>query len=179
MFAAPVLIDRSMTNFSAWIGGNGNRIKSKMAARYREKRTSITTVWDQYLSSATFPTPSFFITHYLKVAYGIQAVLWSGIFLIRIWLSFWCDLGPGPDLFCWLCAYFINSELVRCKFSKNYAIFISDKSEMIQTRPDPDPQVYGTGMHTTAQVLLVRHSCRQSCESRRQTFWSISGPRFS
>jgi hypothetical protein len=48
MFAAPVLIDRSMTR---------NRIKSKMAARYREKRTSITTVRDQYLSSATFPTP--------------------------------------------------------------------------------------------------------------------------
>ncbi len=62
MFAAPVLIDRSMTNFSAWVGRNGNRIKSKMAARYREKRTSITTVWDQYLSSATFPNPLIF--HY-------------------------------------------------------------------------------------------------------------------
>jgi hypothetical protein len=33
-----------------------------MAARYREKRTSITTVRDQYLSSATFPAP--FIFHY-------------------------------------------------------------------------------------------------------------------
>jgi hypothetical protein len=33
-----------------------------MAARYREKRTSITTVRDQYLSSATFPTPLIF--HY-------------------------------------------------------------------------------------------------------------------
>jgi hypothetical protein len=62
MFAAPVLIDRSMTNFSAQVGGNGNRIKSKMPARYREKRTSITTVRDQYLSSATFPTPLIF--HY-------------------------------------------------------------------------------------------------------------------
>ncbi len=62
MFAAPVLIDRSMTNFSARVGGNGKRIKSKMAARYKEKRTSITTVRDQYLSSATFPTPLIF--HY-------------------------------------------------------------------------------------------------------------------
>ncbi len=62
MLAAPVLIHRSMTNFSAWVGGNWNRIKSKMAARYREKRTLITTVWDQYLSSATFPTPLIF--HY-------------------------------------------------------------------------------------------------------------------
>ena len=62
MFASPVLIDRSMTNFSAWVGGNGNRIKSKMAARYREKRTLITMVCDQYLSSATFLTPLIF--HY-------------------------------------------------------------------------------------------------------------------
>ncbi len=62
MFAAPVLIDWSMTNFSAWVSRNGNRIKSKMAARNREKRTSITTVRDQYLSSATFPTPLIF--HY-------------------------------------------------------------------------------------------------------------------
>ncbi len=60
--AAPILIDWSMTNFSAWVGGNWNRIKSKMAARYREKRTSITTVRDQYLSYATFPTPLIF--HY-------------------------------------------------------------------------------------------------------------------
>jgi hypothetical protein len=61
MFAAPVLIDRSMTNFSAW-GGKGNRIKSKMAPRYREKWTSITTVRDQYLSSATSSTTLIF--HY-------------------------------------------------------------------------------------------------------------------
>ncbi len=62
MFAAPVLIDRSMTDFSALVGGNVNRIKSKMEARYREKRTSITKVRDQYLSSATFPTSLIF--HY-------------------------------------------------------------------------------------------------------------------
>jgi hypothetical protein len=62
MFAAPVLIDRSMTNFSACVGRNGNRIKSKMAARHREKQISITTVRDQYLSSATFLTPLIF--HY-------------------------------------------------------------------------------------------------------------------
>ncbi len=62
MFAAPILIDRSITNFSAGVSGNGNRIKSKMAARYRDKHTSITTVRDQYLSYATFPTPLIF--HY-------------------------------------------------------------------------------------------------------------------
>jgi hypothetical protein len=62
MFAAPILIDRSMTNFSAGVSGNGNRIKSKMAAKYREKWTLITTVRDQCLSYATFPTP--FIFHY-------------------------------------------------------------------------------------------------------------------
>jgi hypothetical protein len=62
MFAAPILIDRSMTNFSAVVSGNGNRIKSKMAAKYRDKRTLITTVRDQCLSYATFPTPLIF--HY-------------------------------------------------------------------------------------------------------------------
>jgi hypothetical protein len=44
------------------VSGNGNRIKSKMAANYREKRTSITTTRDQHLSDATFATPLFF--HY-------------------------------------------------------------------------------------------------------------------
>ncbi len=62
MFAAPILIDRSITNFSAGVSGNDNRIKYKMAAKYRDKRTSITTVRDQYLSYATFPTPLIF--HY-------------------------------------------------------------------------------------------------------------------
>jgi hypothetical protein len=51
-----------MTNYSAGVSGNGNRIKSKMAANYREKRTSITTTRDQHLSYATFATPLFF--HY-------------------------------------------------------------------------------------------------------------------
>jgi hypothetical protein len=56
-----------MTNYSAGVSGNGNRIKSKMAAKYRDKRTSITTVQDQYPSYDIFPTPPlFFITHYLK-----------------------------------------------------------------------------------------------------------------
>ncbi len=62
MFAAPILVDPSMTNFSAWVGGNGNRIKSKMAAIYRDKRTLITMVRDQCLSYATFPT--LLIFHY-------------------------------------------------------------------------------------------------------------------
>ena len=39
MFVAPILIDRSMTNYSAGVRGNGNSIKSKMAAKYRDKRT--------------------------------------------------------------------------------------------------------------------------------------------
>ncbi len=62
MFAAPILIDRLMTNFSAGVSGNGNRIKSKMAAKYRGKQTLITTVRDQCLSYATFPNPLIF--HY-------------------------------------------------------------------------------------------------------------------
>jgi hypothetical protein len=42
-----------------------------MAARYREKRTSITTVRDQYLSFATFPTPLIF--HYpLPLTYAYR-----------------------------------------------------------------------------------------------------------
>ncbi len=32
-FAAPILIDRSMTNYWAGVSGNGNRIKFKMAAK--------------------------------------------------------------------------------------------------------------------------------------------------
>jgi hypothetical protein len=32
-FAAPILIDRSMTNYWAGVSRNGNRIKSKMAAK--------------------------------------------------------------------------------------------------------------------------------------------------
>ncbi len=62
MFAAPILIDRSIANFSAGVSRNGNIIKSKMAAKYRDKRASITTVRDQYQSYATFPTPLIF--HY-------------------------------------------------------------------------------------------------------------------
>jgi hypothetical protein len=38
------------------VSGNGNRIKSKMAAKYRDKRTSITTARDQYPSYDIFPT---------------------------------------------------------------------------------------------------------------------------
>jgi hypothetical protein len=86
MFAAPVLIYRSMTNFSAWVGGNGNRIKSKMAARYREKRTSITTVRDQYLSSATFPTPLIF--HYpLPLMSFPRPIKWCHSYADLIWLD--------------------------------------------------------------------------------------------
>jgi hypothetical protein len=62
MFAAPILIDRSMTNYLAGVSGNGNRIKSKMAAKYRDKRTSITTVRDQYPPYDIFPTHLIF--HY-------------------------------------------------------------------------------------------------------------------
>ncbi len=70
MFAVPILIDRSM-NYSAGVSGNGNRIKSKMAAKYRDKRTSITAVRDQYPSYDIFPTCLIF--HYplpLKVIFG-------------------------------------------------------------------------------------------------------------
>jgi hypothetical protein len=62
MFAAPILIHRSMTNYSAGVSRNGNRIKSKMEAKYRDKRTSITTVRDQYPSFDIFPTHLIF--HY-------------------------------------------------------------------------------------------------------------------
>ncbi len=55
MFAAPILIDRSMTNYSAGVSRNVNRIKSKMGAKYRDKRISITTVPDQYPSYDIFP----------------------------------------------------------------------------------------------------------------------------
>jgi hypothetical protein len=86
MFAAPVLIDRSMTNFSEGVSGNGNRIKSKMAANCREKRTSITTTRDQHLSYATFPTPLFFhyplplntILHNIKKYLKLRNALISG-----------------------------------------------------------------------------------------------------
>jgi hypothetical protein len=64
MFAAPILIDRSMTNYSAGMSGNGNRIKSKMAVKYRDKRTFITTVRDQY------PSYDIFLTH-LSVHYPL------------------------------------------------------------------------------------------------------------
>jgi hypothetical protein len=57
MFAAPILIDRSMINYSAGVSGNRNRIKSKMAAKFRDKWTSITTVRDQY------PSYDIFLTH--------------------------------------------------------------------------------------------------------------------
>jgi hypothetical protein len=62
MFAAPILIDRSMTNYLAAVSGNGNMIKPKMAAKYRGKRTPITTVQDQYPSYDIFPTHLIF--HY-------------------------------------------------------------------------------------------------------------------
>ncbi len=38
MFAAPILIDKSMTNYSAGVSGNGNRIKFKMAANTETNR---------------------------------------------------------------------------------------------------------------------------------------------
>ncbi len=72
MFAAPILIDRLMTNYSAGASGNGKRIKSKMAAKYRDKRTSITTVRDQYPSYDIFPTHLIF--HYpLPLSYRHSA----------------------------------------------------------------------------------------------------------
>jgi hypothetical protein len=52
----------SMTIHSAGVSGKGNRINSQMAAKLKEKRTSITTVRDQFLSFATFPTP--LLSHY-------------------------------------------------------------------------------------------------------------------
>ncbi len=62
MFAAPILADRSMTNYSAGVRRNGNRIKSKMAAKYRDKWKSITTVRDQNRSYDIFSTHLIF--HY-------------------------------------------------------------------------------------------------------------------
>jgi hypothetical protein len=57
MFAAPMLIDRSMTNYSVGMSKNGSIIESKMAAKYRDKRTSSTTVQDKY------PLYDIFLTH--------------------------------------------------------------------------------------------------------------------
>jgi hypothetical protein len=62
MFAAPILINRSMTNYLAGVSENGNIIKSKMAAKYRDKQTSITMVRDQYPLYDIFPTHLIF--HY-------------------------------------------------------------------------------------------------------------------
>ncbi len=93
MFAAPTLIDRSRTNYSAGVSGNGNKIKSKMAAKYRDNRTSITTVREQYLSYATFPTPLIF--HYplpLKVP---KRENFSLAFFAQSEPTWVCDLGSG------------------------------------------------------------------------------------
>ncbi len=51
MFAVPILIDRSMTNYSAGVSENGNIIKSKMTAKYRDK---------QHLSPMTPSRPTLF-----------------------------------------------------------------------------------------------------------------------
>ncbi len=82
-----------MTNFSAWVSGNGKRSKSKMAARYREKRTLITTVRDQYLSSATFPTPLIF--HYPLPLKGPKHEIFESGFFTQIRPVRVYDLGTG------------------------------------------------------------------------------------
>jgi hypothetical protein len=57
MLAAPVLIDRVMTNYWAGVSGKVNRIIPRWWQNKKRKRASITTVQDQYLSIATFLTP--------------------------------------------------------------------------------------------------------------------------
>jgi hypothetical protein len=57
MLAAPILNDRSMTNYCAVGSRKGNRINSRWRPKKKEKRTSITTIQDQYLSFASFPAP--------------------------------------------------------------------------------------------------------------------------
>jgi hypothetical protein len=97
MFAAPILIDRLMTNYSAGVSGNGNRIKSKMAAKYRDKRTFITTVLEQYPLYDIFPTHLIF--HYplpLKVV-GNEKEGGSGR-----WQRIGIGLGPRRSIFFWL-----------------------------------------------------------------------------
>jgi hypothetical protein len=84
MFASLILIDRSMTNYSAGVSGNGNRFKSKMAAKYRDKPTSITNVRDQYPSYDIFPTHLIF--HYplpLKFDSLFVVRVFSKLFLHR------------------------------------------------------------------------------------------------
>ncbi len=64
-FAAPILIDWSMTNYWAFVSGKGNRFNPRWRLnkqRHGHLWWSITTVRDQYLSFASFPTP--LITHW-------------------------------------------------------------------------------------------------------------------
>ena len=56
MLAAPILINRLMTNYCAGVSGKGNIINPRWRPN-KKKRTSITTVQDQYLSFASFPAP--------------------------------------------------------------------------------------------------------------------------
>jgi hypothetical protein len=89
MFAAPILINRS-TKYSAGVSRNGKRIKSKMAAKYRDKRTSITTVRGQYPSYDIFPTHLIF--HYplpLTQLNKLFAGLPLNIFCFKPFQHFW------------------------------------------------------------------------------------------
>jgi hypothetical protein len=76
MLAAPALIDKSMTNYWAGVSGKGNRISPRWRPNEKEKRTSITTVPDQYLSFATFLTP--------LVSHWSLPIKWKTGFLISV-----------------------------------------------------------------------------------------------
>jgi hypothetical protein len=57
ILAAHAIIDRSMTIRWAGVSGKGNKSNPRWQPKLKEKRTSITTVRDQFLSFTTFPTP--------------------------------------------------------------------------------------------------------------------------
>jgi hypothetical protein len=57
------------------------------------KRTSITTVRDQYLSFATFLTPLFLISHYLQHKKISRCTLMFGVLINYVWSLF---LGGSP-----------------------------------------------------------------------------------
>jgi hypothetical protein len=96
MFAALILIDRSMTNYSAGVSGNGKRMKSKMAAKYRDKRTFITTFLEQYPSYDIFPTHLIFHLKQPSTKIRIQ--------------KFLCQIQRA----CWVCAKKMKSTLSVC-----------------------------------------------------------------
>jgi hypothetical protein len=72
MLAQPALIDRSMTNYWAGVSRKGNKLFQDGGQIKREKRTSITTARDLYLSFATFLTP---LNFSLVTTFNVLAVV--------------------------------------------------------------------------------------------------------